>query len=63
MKTWGIFTIIYTLLAIILISRFNNDLFITDHAGTAVIALIIYITLSVLYLLVKWIKKSIKPSL
>lgn len=61
MKKFGIFTIIYFLLAILLIFNFNNDIFVTDQNGTAIILIIIYVILTVLYFVYKGIRKLFKP--
>ncbi len=57
MNKFTIFTIVYFLLAMLLIFNFNNDLFVTDQNGTAIILAIIYAILTALFFTFKGIKK------
>ena len=60
MNKFTIFTIVYFLFAMLLIFNFNNDIFVTDQNGTAIILVIIYAILVALYFVFRGIKKIFK---
>ncbi len=62
MNKFIIFTIIYIFLTTLLISTFNNEVFVTDQKGTAIIAVIIYVLIFILFLIFKGIKKLFKKT-